>query len=175
MRLASCALLLAVAACSPKYLAQGTLDPGFDTKQTYKVAVMPFLVRGLQSPGAFERDMAYGHLCRRLMETGRLLPMDMPTVINAVLVRGFGQQSTIDPATAREIGKELGADLICLAELDYEMVEPKLLVTTVQLLNVNATTAVYSGLGRMANPLSVNAAAEFALDLATKKLVEKMR
>jgi len=167
---------LVLLACSAKYLANGTIDPGFNTNKTYKVAVMPFLVRGLQTPGAFERDMAYGHLVRRLMETGKLMPMDKATVDAAVRVQEFGQQGTVDPALARSIGQELGADLVCLAELSYEQVEPKVVLTaTVQLHGVNSTAVVYSGLGRMANPLSPNAAAELALDYATEKLVARMR
>ncbi len=170
------ALVILILACSSKYLASGTIDPGFDTKRTYKVAVMPFLVRGLQTPGAFQRDMAYGFLTRQLMATGKLMPLDKFSVDDAVRKHEFGQQGRVDPVMARTIGKELGADLVCLAELSFEQVEPKVvLVATVQILDVETQPVVYSGLGRMANPMSLDAAAEVALELATKKLAAVLR
>ena len=170
-----CALLLA-GACSRRYLNEGQVSSGFDTRRSYKVAIMPFMVRGLRTPGMFERDMAYDVLSRRLMSTGKLLPMDGFTVRDAVKKHEFGQQGFVDPVKARSIGKELGADLVSLAELSFEQVEPApILVATVKLYSVDSPTILYSGLGRSTNPLSLNAAAEFALDLATSKLARSMR
>jgi len=178
MRPAFCVLLSAacvlLASCSSKYVAHSALDPGFDTKRTYTVAIMPLLVRGpLETPGAFERDRAYGYLLRRLMETGKLRPMDKPTVERAVGVQEFGQQGTVSSAEAREIGKELGADLVCLAEVNIE--QESVILATVDILDVRATTTAYSGSARATNPASTIAAAEYALEQATEVLVQKMK
>lgn len=170
------ALILLLPACSSKYIHEGQVSPAFDTRGNHRVAIMPFLVRGLRSPGSFERDMAYDFLSRRLLSTNRLQPLDGFTVRELVRREAFGQMDGVDPAKARDMGKKLGADLVCLAELSFEEVEPKVvLVATVKLFSVNDPTVLYSGLGRMANPLSLNAAAEVALELATQKLVEAMR
>ncbi|MFO7674842.1 MAG: hypothetical protein R6X12_00785 [bacterium] len=164
------------AGCSPKYVHEGQISPAFDTRQSYDVAIMPFLVRGLRAPGGFERDIAYDYLARTMMGTGKLMPQDGFAVRDLVKKETFGQMDGIDPVKARALGKKLGADLVCLAELSFEQIEPKVvLIATVKLHSVDSPTILYSGLGRSANPLSLNAAAEGALGLATKKLIEAMR
>ncbi|MCX6841641.1 MAG: hypothetical protein NTX53_05100 [candidate division WOR-3 bacterium] len=165
---------LLLSLCSQKYVAHSVIDPAFDTKRTYTVAIMPLLVRGpLETPGAFERDRVYGFLLRRLMETGKLKPMDKATIDRSVGLQEFGQQGTVSPAKAREIGKELGAELVCLAEVSID--QESVISATVDILDVGATATVYSGSARAANPASTIAAAEFALEQATEKLVQRMR
>jgi hypothetical protein len=165
---------LLLGSCSEKYVAHSAMDPGFDTKRTYSVAIMPLFVRGpSMTPGAFERDRAYGFLLRRLMETGKLKPMDKPTVERAVGLQEFGQLGAVSPAKARGIGRELGAELVCLAELSID--QESVISATVDILDVNTTTTVYSGSARAANPVSVMAAVEYALERATEKFVRAMK
>jgi len=178
MHRAICVLLPAfcilLGSCSQKYIGHSVIDPGFDTRRTYSVAIMPLLVRGpLVTPGSFERDRAYGFLLRRLMETGKLRPMDRPTVERAVGLQEYGQQGAVSPAKAREIGRELGAQLVCLAEVSIE--RDSVISATVDVLDVGTTTTVYSGTARSANPVSAIAAAEYALEQATEKLVRTMK
>jgi len=165
---------LLLSSCSEKYVAHSAIDPGFNAKKTYTVAIMPLLVRQpLVTLGAFDRDQAYGFLLRRLMETGKLRPMDKSTIDRAVGVQEFGQQGAVSPAKAREIGKELGADLVCLAEVNID--QESVVLATVDMLDVGTTTTVYSGSARATNPASAIAAAQYALEQATDKLVQAMK
>jgi len=178
LRSAVCVLLLVVCgllgSCSEKYVAHSAVNPGFDVSRTYKIAIMPLLVRNASlTPGSFERDSAYVFLQRRLMETGKLTPMDKSTIDRAVSVQEFGQQGAVSPAKAREIGKQLGADLVCLAEVNIE--QGSVVSATMDLLDVSSVTMVYSGSARSTNPISTIAAAEYALEQATDKLVKAMK
>jgi hypothetical protein len=165
---------LLLGSCSEKYVAHSAIDPGFDARRTYTVAIMPLFVRGpAVTPGAFERDRAYGFLLRRLMETGKLRPMDKPAVDRAVGLQEFGQQGMVSPVKAREIGKELGAQLVCLAEVNIE--QESVISATVDILDVSSTTTAYSGSAKATAALSTVAAAESALKQATEKLVQKMK
>jgi hypothetical protein len=107
------------------------------------------------------------------METGKLKPMDKPTVDRAVGLQEFGQLGAVSPAKAREIGRELGAELVCLAELNID--KESVISATVDILDVTTATTVYSGSARAANPVSVMAAVEYALERATEKFVRAMK
>ncbi|MBM3330769.1 hypothetical protein FJY68_02820 [candidate division WOR-3 bacterium] len=178
MHRAICVLLPAfcilIGSCSQKYVGHSAMDSGFDVRRTYTVAVMPLLVRssgvGLDAP---EWDQVYGFLTRRLMETGKLRATDKTTIDRAVSLHGFGQQGTVSRAKARAIGKELAADLVCLAELNTD--QASIVTATVDILDVNSSTTVYSGSARGTNPVSAIAAAQYALEQATEMLVQKMR
>jgi hypothetical protein len=160
--------------CTEKYAAHSAVDQAFDFTQTYTVAIMPLLVRGASvTPGGLERDQAYGFLLRRLMETGKLRPIDKATVDRAVSLQGFGQLSVVSPAKAREIGGELGAGLVCLAEVTMD--QESVVLATVDILDVSSTTTVYSGSAKATAALSTVAATESALKQATEKLVQKMK
>jgi len=165
---------LVLCSCSTKYAEHSAVGAGFDAKRTYTIAIMPLLVRGpMVTPGAFERDQAYGFLLRRLMETGKLKPMDKATIDRTVGLQEFGQQGAVSPAKACQIGRELGAELVCLAEVNIE--QAPVISATVDILDVGTTTTVYSGAARSTNPASTNAAAEYALEQATDRLIQKMK
>jgi len=170
--LAACALL--GLACSQKYVGHSAMDSGFDTRRTYTIAIMPLLVRSsgvvLDAP---EWDQAYGFLTRRLMETGKLRATDKTTIDRAVSLQAFGQQGTVSRAKARDIGKQVAADLVCLAEVNAD--QASIVTATVDILDVNSSSTVYSGSARATNPVSAIAAAQYALEQATEKLVERMR
>lgn len=163
--------------CSAKYVdGDGVLAPGFDTNRPYKVAVMPLAVRGLLSPGAFARDKAYDHLVRMLMQVPKFQLVDKYTVEQQVRLAEFGSEGSIDPGMGRKVAREVGADLVVIAECAFEEEAPKVLLnTSVQVLDVNTALQVYSGSARTVNPASTLAAAEVGLERATEKLIQKMK
>jgi uncharacterized ParB-like nuclease family protein len=170
--LAGFALALIVA-CTKKYLVNASLDPAFNVKRTYRIAIMPFLVQGAITPPSVDRDKAYDYLQQRLMETGKLPPIDKFTVEKAARMYEFGQSGKVDPALARQIAKDLGADLVCVAEATTE--ENEIVSVSVQIYPVEGASVIYSATARMANPASRIAAVGLALELATKDLVNKMK
>jgi hypothetical protein len=169
------ALLLLVLGCSAKYISSGEVSPGFDTDRSYKVAIMPLAVRGLLTPSSFARDKAYDHLLRTLMQTRRFQFIDKYTVEQQVKLEEFGSEGGIDPFMSRQVGKKVGADLVVIAECAFEEETPVILNTSVEVLDVNTTMQMYSGSARTTNPASTLAAAEAGLELATEKLVQKMK
>ena len=170
-------LLSAILFCSKGYIKQGVLDPGFDKTRTYKIAILPFLVRGESGePSVTLRDRAYTRLQVRLQETGKFMVIDKFTVEKATRVHEFGSQGKVDPALARKIGKEVGAELVALTELSLTPVGGGLrILANVQILDVNKNYVIYTGQGRTDNPVSIEAGAEFAIDLATDVLVSRIR
>jgi hypothetical protein len=175
--IAALSAVVLLAGCVPQYVVPpSTLDPAFDTGRQYKVAVMPFLVRGLLTPDAFQRDMAYQYLVSRMMSTGKLMPISQPEVERAVRLHEFGQGGTVDPAMARQIGKELGADLVCLAELVFDQELPKVVLNaSVRIVSPDTPTDIYYGVGKAVNVASTGIAAQTALDMAVETLLRKMK
>jgi hypothetical protein len=171
-------LVMAAVACSPKYFIRGNLAPDFNKAGTYKTAILPFLVRGeAGEPSSTLRDRAYSYLNGRLMETGKFMMMDKFTIDQAVRVHQFGQMTAVDPVLARQIGQEVGADLVVATELSMTPAEGKGLriLCNVQILDVNGQHVMYDGQGRADNPIVPEAGAEFAVDLATRVLVSKLK
>ncbi len=174
--LVTCCVSLLV--CSPKYFIRGSLAPDFNKAGTYKTAILPFLVRGeADEPSSILRDRAWSYLNGRLMETGKFMVMDKFTVDQATRVHQFGQMTSVDPVLARQIGQEIGADAVVVSELSMTPVEGKGLriLCNVQILAVNGEHVMYDGQGRADNPVAPEAGAEFAVDLATRVLVEKLK
>jgi hypothetical protein len=173
--LVACGLLLLT--CSPKYFIRGNLAPDFNKARTYKTAILPFLVRGeAGEPNSILRDRAYSYLNDRLMEAGKFMMIDKFTIDQAVRVHQFGQMSGVDPVLARQIGQEAGAELVVVPELSLTPVEGSGLriLCNVQIYDVNGEHVMYDGQGRTDNPV-VEAGAEFAVDLATRKLVSALK
>ncbi len=170
-------LLSIILSCSKGYIKQGVLDPNFDKTRTYKIAILPFLVRGeIGGPGPVLRDRAYTRLQVRLQETGKFMVIDKFTVERVVKTYEFGTMGKVDPALARKIGKEVGAELVALTELSLNPVDGGLrILANVQILDVHKDYVIYTGQGRTDNPVSTEAGAEFAIDLATDILVSKMK
>ena len=171
------ALLSIILACSKGYIKQGALDPTFDKSRSYKLAILPFLVRGEPGmPSVTLRDRAYTRLQIRLQQTGRFSIIDKFTVERATRVHEFGTLGRVDPALARKIGKEVGAELVALSELSLNPVDGGLrILANVQILDVNKDYVIYTGQGRTENPVSTEAGAEWAIDLATDILVKSMK
>jgi len=162
--------------CSKGYIKYGSLDPNFDTTRTYKVAILPFLVRDTGEPDPVLRDRAYSRLQVRLQETGKFQIIDKFTVERIVKIYEFGSSGKVDPALARNIGKELGAELVVLSELSLNPIGGGLrILANIQILDVNKNYVIYTGQGRTDNPISIEAGAEYAIDLATKVLINKMK
>jgi len=163
--------------CSKGYIKQGVLDPNFDKTRTYKVAILPFLVRGEPGePSPVLRDRAYTRLQVRLQQTGKFMVIDKFTVERVVRTYEFGTIGKVDPALAKKIGKELGADLVCLSELSLNPVDGGLrILANVQILDVNKDYVIYTGQGRTDNPISKEAGAEYAIDLAIDILIKRMK
>jgi hypothetical protein len=161
--------------CSKAYIKQGVLDPNFDQTRTYKVAILPFLVRG-EEPSSTLRDRAYTRLQVRLQQTGKFMIIDRFTVERVVRTYEFGATGKVDPSLARKIARELGAELVVLSELSLNPVDGGLrILANVQILDVNKDYVIYTGQGRTDNPISKEAGAEYAIDLATDVLIKRMR
>lgn len=170
--------LLIILACSKAYFKQGsTLPPDFDKTRTYKVAILPFLVRGeIGQPNQVLRDRAYTRLQVILQNTGKFLVIDKFTVEQATRKHEFGTMGKVDPALARTIGKEVGAELVALTELSLNPVGGGLkILANVQILDVNKEYVIYTGQARTDNPISVEAGAEKAIELATEVLVDQLK
>ena len=162
--------------CARQVVQPSTMDPGFDTHRWYRVAVMPFFVHGLTTPGAFERDTAYQYLINLLSGTGKFMPFGQAEVEQAVRAHESGQQSGVDSVMARQIGKELGADLVCITELTFDRVAPKVtLNASVRIVRPDKPTDMYHGFGKATDVPMAGAAAEQALDMATYLLVSRVK
>jgi len=170
-------ILLIILVCSKGYIKQGSLDPNFDKTRTYKIAILPFLVRGeIGEPSPVLRDRAYTRLQVRLQETGKFMVIDKFTIDRATKVHEFGSIGSVDPALGRKIGKEVGAELVALTELSLTPVGGGLrILANVQILDVNKNYVIYTGQGRTDNPISTEAGAEFAIDLAIDILVSRIK
>lgn len=169
--------LLVISGCSKGYIKQGSLDPGFDKTRAYKIAILPFLVRGeVGEPSPVLRDRAYTRLQVRLQETGKFMVIDKFTVERATKVHEFGTMGKVDPALGRKIGKEVGAELVALTELSLTPAGGGLrILANVQILDVNRNYVIYTGQGRTDNPISTEAGAEWAIDLATDVLIKQTK
>ena len=169
--------LLIILVCSKGYIKQGSLDPNFDKTRVYKIAILPFLVRGeIGEPSPVLRDRAYMRLQVRLQETGKFMVIDKFTVEKGTRVHEFGTMGKVDPALARKIGKEVGAELVALTELSLTPAEGGLrILANVQILDVNKNYVIYTGQGRTDNPISTEAGAEWAIDLATDMLIKRLK
>lgn len=169
-------VLLMMFVCSKGYIKQGVLDPNFDKARTYKVAILPFHVRGeLGEPGSVLEDRAYTRFQVRLQETGKFLVIDKFTVERATKVHEFGAQGSIDLTLARKIAKELGAELVALTELSLNPAGGLRILVNIQIFDVNKDCVIYTGQGRADNPISTEAGVEFAIDLATDILVKTLK
>ncbi len=170
-------VLLVLTSCSKTYMKSGVFDPTFNTNGYYKIAILPFLVRGeTGNPSQLLRDRAYTKAQTTLMETGNFSLLDKFTIENTVDLFEFGSVGYVDPAKACEIGKELGVQLVLVNELSLTPIGNGLnIIYTAQIFDVATGIVVYSGQGRTTNPVSVEAGAEFAIDLAMKELIKKMK
>jgi hypothetical protein len=170
LSIAGCGLL--AAGCSVHSLRDGAFDPSFDAKRTHSVAVMPVALRGMPVAD-MDGDRLAGFLQGRLLATGWLQAVDAS---DAARARAFGSATTVDPATARAVGRDLGTELACLAEVTVEQLEPTVILgATVQLLETGGQVTAYSGSGRSAKLVSAQAAAEFALESAMQALADRLK
>ena len=153
--------------CSNKAVNTGGTGYGFEGKRIYQVAVFPVLVRGSATPDDSQRDTLYTHLEDRLLETGRF------ELVDRVLVE-FEADSpgALSPDDARQAGKKLGADVVCLSSLTLEKASPPLVLAKVDILPVEGKSPSYTGSGRAGDPDDWLAAARLALDSATAGIVK---
>ena len=169
-------ILIVLTSCSKSYIKSGVFDPTFNTSGYYKIAILPFLVRGeTGNPSQLLRDRAYTKAQTKLMETGNFSLLDKFTIENTTNLYEFGSVGYVEPSKACEIGKELGVQLVLVNELSLTPVGNGFdIIYTAQIFDVNTGIVIYSGQGRTTNPISVEAGAEFAIDLAMKELSKKM-
>lgn len=153
--------------CSHKNVNTGGTGYGFEGKRIYTVAVFPLPVRGPVSADESQRDSLYTHLEDCLILTGRF------EIVDRVLVE-FEADSpgSLSPDQARQAGKELGADVVCLAEVNAKQAAPPVVLAKVDILPVTGNSPSYKGSGQAGDPASWLTAAKLALDSATGNIVK---
>ncbi len=100
-------------------VAKGTLSPAFKTDRTYTLAVIP----QKKSPYLKESDLNKLHeaLSMELMDVGIFRLLERKQVENILQEQQFQYSGLVDPSTAVEFGKLLGAELVA----SYEVAQAK--------------------------------------------------
>jgi hypothetical protein len=153
--------------CPKKQINTGGTGYGFETKRIYTIAVFPVSVRGSASLDELQRDSAYTYLVDCLEMTGRFEMVDQVLSDNAV-----DQPGALSKEKARSLGKDLGADVVCLTEINVKQATPPVVLARVDIFPVSGNSPSYTGSGQAKDPASLLAAARLALDSATAKIVQ---
>ncbi len=126
------------------------LSPNYDFSRTYTVAVV-------SAEGAAS-EAVYNALAMELLKVGNLRVLERGKVADVLKEQELGTTGLVDPSKAPEIGKMVGADLVCIASYDKGFLVVKL---------VDSETGEVLYMGQGAAP-DIRGAAEKAL----KPLVE---
>ena len=166
--------ILMVISCSKGYICDGTFSPGFDTKATYKIAVLTPYLSGGSEP---LRDRLHNHLIMRIAKTKHLIPVNKSEIRTIEAGKAVGGEPP-SPAEAISIGREAGVDLVAITEIGIQAVPEDKgmpLYCSISIIDVFTGNEIYRGSGRTANPVSVEAGGEWVIDLATKILIKGMK
>jgi len=158
--------------CPKKQINTGGTGYGFETKRIYTVAVFPLYISGSIALDEVQRDSAYSYLSSCLITTGRFDLLDQDSAGHAVHPQGAGPGEALSPEKARQLGKDLGADVVCLTEVTVKQAAPPIVQAKVDIFPVSGTSPSYTGSGQAKDPASLLAAAKLALDSATAKIVK---
>ncbi len=126
------------------------LSPNYDFSHTYTVAVV-------SAEGAVP-EAVYNALAMELLKVGNLRVLERGKVAEVLKEQELGTSGVVDPSKAPEIGKLVGADLVCLANYDKGFLVVKL---------VDSETGEVLYVGQGAAP-DVKGAAEKALEPLVK-------
>ena len=108
------------------------------------------LVRGSTSIDELQRDSLYSYLVNCLMLTGRFEEVDRTLVEQAVSQSEVA--GALSPEKARRAGKDLGADVVCLAEVNVKQTAPPIVLAKVDILPVVGNSPSYTGSGTGRRP-----------------------
>jgi len=114
-------LILACAAELDEHYLQYQTSPSLSSKASWKIIVMP-PVGYLQFPDLPKEP--YGrlwlHITEALYRTGRfqLASMDTIEIRQRITEKAPGWESFPEPGTARAVAFEMGADAVCIVEID---------------------------------------------------------
>ena len=158
--------------CPKKQLNTGGSGYGFETKRIYTIAVFPLTVRGSTSSDELQRDSLYSYLVSNLIITGRFEMADKAKVEQAVNLQAAVMPGPLSKDRARSLGKDLGADVVCVTEVNVKQAAPPVVQARVDIFPVVGTSPSYTGSGQAKDPASFLAAARLALDSATAKIVK---
>jgi hypothetical protein len=152
--------------CPKKQINTGGTGYGFETKRIYTIAVFPLFIRGSTALDEFQRDSLYSYLASNLLVTGRFEMVDQVLSDNAA-----DQPGALSKEKARSLGKDLGADVVCLTEINVKQVASPIVQAKVDIFPVSGSSPSYTGSGQAKDPASLLSAAKLALDSATAKIV----
>ena len=158
--------------CPKKQLNTGGTGYGFETKRIYTIAVFPLSFSGSASMNDLQRDSLYSYLVSNLIVTGRFDMVDKAKVEQAVNLQAAVMPGPLSKDRARSLGKDLGADVVCLTDINVKQALPPIVQAKIDIFPVAGTSPSYTGSGQAKDPASLLAAAKLALDSATAKIVK---
>ncbi len=163
---------LLLAACSPKYFMQGTVSNNFDKSKTYNVAIMPPVIKGVGETANLQ-DKCYGKLKAELMNVKNLnIKGDLTSIKKAIKNNQIGASDYVDHDLYKKAAESVGCEAYVFTEITRESDKLPVLAQ-VEIFDVQSGNTLYVGRGRGQNPLTVEAEAELAIELALKSLLEK--
>jgi|JFJP01.2.fsa_nt_gi hypothetical protein len=166
-------VIIGFTACSPKYLASGAMHASYNSANSYKVAIMPVHVAAaVKATNPDLADRAYNMVNGELIQVSNFQIIDQATVKRKVATLVFGG-SEADTEIEKKAALAVGANIAVRTNVTREKEGMPILVE-VTLYDVDNNIQLYYGKGRAANPLSVEAETEAAVEFAFMEMKKKL-
>jgi len=159
-------------ACSPKYLAKGVITSSYQNK-TYKTIILPPVTIALNADGNNSiSELAYKDITNELAGISSFVVIgDYRSLRKSANTYKYGALENTDINAANKVAKSMGADAFVVSKISREKENLPIRIN-IEIYNINGSL-LYSGQGRAANPISVEAETEAAVEFAFRELKKK--
>lgn len=162
--------ILFIYACSPKYLAKGVVTSSYNKAKTYKTIVLPPVTSNLDQTGNNTiAELAFKDIVGELSSVSALnIFGDYRSMRKKANTYKYGAAENTDINIAVKVAKAAGADIFVVSKISKEKQNMPVRVN-IEIYNLSQTL-LYSGQGRAANPASLEAETELAIEFALREL-----
>jgi len=159
-----------ITACSPKYLSKGVLGNSYSKAKTYKTIVLPPVTSGLNQTGNNPiAELAFKDLVSELSSISALnIFGDYRSMRKKANTYKYGATENTDIDIAVKVAKAAGANAFVVSKISKEKENLPIRVN-IEIYDLSKTL-LYNGQGRAANPASIEAETELAIEFALKVL-----
>ena len=164
------ASIFILGACSPKYLSKGVIGSSYSKTNSYKTIVLPPVTSGLNQTGNNSiAELAYKDI---VMELGSISTFNVTGDYRSMRKKAntykYGAAENTDIDIALKVAKSAGADAFVVTTISREKENLPVRVN-IEIYDLSKSL-LYTGQGRAANPKSVEAETELAVEFAFKNL-----